>query len=214
MRFLMFVVAAALAAASGSARAELRLCNQTEYVVVAAVGQARGAVAVSEGWWVLYPGSCQIPIGRPLEPTGLHLHAYALRPDPGGGRQIWGGSVPFCVADDRFRFMDGPPCPNTAFPLGFTPLNTGGARSWTFDLTGPGGWSNLDEARIAGVQRLLNLSGYDAGTVDGLAGPNTLRAIRAFQRSAGLGGQVRLNAALLQALNQAAPRAAARIMPQ
>ena len=50
------------------------------------------------------------------------------------------------------------------------------------------GSAGPDEARlvdlIADAQRLLSLSGYDAGPIDGHMGPRTQRAIRAYQDAA------------------------------
>ena len=41
------------------------------------------------------------------------------------------------------------------------------------------GYINLDE--LQGVQDALGKLGYDAGTADGKDGPNTQKAVRAFQ---------------------------------
>lgn len=46
--------------------------------------------------------------------------------------------------------------------------------------------STLDAADIAEIQALLLARGYDAGAIDGVSGPQTRRAIRAFERDAGL----------------------------
>lgn len=40
--------------------------------------------------------------------------------------------------------------------------------------------------QVRALQKLLNASGYDAGKVDGIWGKNTLSAVKAYQRSAGL----------------------------
>ncbi|MCA8932782.1 MAG: DUF1036 domain-containing protein [Rhodospirillaceae bacterium] len=205
MRFPALCAAVGLILASAPAAAELILCNRTEYVVVAAVGQTGATTRSSEGWWVIYPGACQTPIGRPLPPTGLYLYAYALRAGPGGGREVWAGGEPFCTADDRFQFTGRPPCQPGSVQRGFRVLDHNGAASWTFDLTGPTHWPTLDQARIAGIQRLLGLAGYNPGPVDGFLGDQTLTALTAFQRAHGLGYEVRLTPALMAALNDAAP---------
>jgi peptidoglycan hydrolase-like protein with peptidoglycan-binding domain len=44
------------------------------------------------------------------------------------------------------------------------------------------GYLNLD--RLDGVQQALSKLGYDPGKVDGLDGPNTQKAVRAFQAHA------------------------------
>ncbi|MCB9958636.1 MAG: DUF1036 domain-containing protein [Rhodospirillaceae bacterium] len=206
MRLSVLCAAAGLLLASAPAAAELVLCNRTEFVVVAAVGQTGATTRSSQGWWVIDPGACQTPIGQPLPPDGLFIYAYALRAGPGGGREVWAGPEPFCTADDRYQFTGRPPCQPGAIQRGFRALDHNGAASWTFDLTGPHPWATLDQARNAGIQRLLGLAGYDPGPVDGFLGDQTLAALIAFQRSQGLGSEVRLTPALMAALNAAAPQ--------
>lgn len=58
----------------------------------------------------------------------------------------------------------------------------------------------LDRDGVREVQRLLNQRGYDAGTVDGLFGPTTANAIRAFQQSQGLPVNGEPTQSLLRAL--------------
>ena len=52
------------------------------------------------------------------------------------------------------------------------------------------GYLNLDE--IKGVQQALSKLGFDPGKIDGIDGPNTQKAVRAFQAHASIGidGQV------------------------
>ena len=53
---------------------------------------------------------------------------------------------------------------------------------------------------IAEAQALLAARGYDPGPADGLAGPRTLNAVRAFRESAGLGASATIDQTLLEAL--------------
>ena len=66
-----------------------------------------------------------------------------------------------------------------------------------------------DRRRVASVQRALAQLGYDPGLADGVAGPKTRNAVRAFQAAAGLPahGRVseRLERAVLAALRRAGP---------
>jgi hypothetical protein len=50
------------------------------------------------------------------------------------------------------------------------------------------------------VQVLLAYEGYDPGTIDGVAGPATIAAAKAFQRSLGIESSGRVDAALLERL--------------
>ena len=62
----------------------------------------------------------------------------------------------------------------------------------------------LSRAEIEEIQSRLNRLGFDVGQPDGVAGPMTRRAVRAFQRGAGLPADGYPSADLLQKLRQAA----------
>ena len=47
-----------------------------------------------------------------------------------------------------------------------------------------------DQARLAGIQRLLVIAGYDASPIDGVDGPKTQAALSAFLRARGLGADI------------------------
>ena len=47
-----------------------------------------------------------------------------------------------------------------------------------------------EQARLAGIQRLLVIAGYDAAPIDGVDGPKTQGALAAFLKSRGLGADV------------------------
>ncbi|MBN9669766.1 peptidoglycan-binding protein [Roseibium aggregatum] len=59
-------------------------------------------------------------------------------------------------------------------------------------------WSEAD--RVRAVQGALNDLGFPAGPADGAAGPNTRRAVRAYQESLGLPATGRIDGALLDRL--------------
>lgn len=58
--------------------------------------------------------------------------------------------------------------------------------AWKADLAPQAAKQTAGAARIAEAQRLLKQMGYDPGPVDGLPGPRTEAAIRAYQRRAGI----------------------------
>jgi hypothetical protein len=64
-----------------------------------------------------------------------------------------------------------------------------------------------DPALVTRAQRLLNELGYKAGPADGVAGPKTRQAVRAYQKKSGLPADGQLSAALLRRL-EASLRAA------
>ena len=61
-----------------------------------------------------------------------------------------------------------------------------------------------DAERIRGVQRALARLGYDPGSADGLMGPRTRAAIRAFQSASGLSADGRLTPELEREMRSAA----------
>jgi zinc D-Ala-D-Ala carboxypeptidase len=69
-------------------------------------------------------------------------------------------------------------------------------------------FGEIDLSTMAGVQTALGFLGHDAGSVDGIDGPKTQAALRAFQEAAGIGvdGLIGPNSrkALLAALDKAA----------
>ena len=58
----------------------------------------------------------------------------------------------------------------------------------------------LSRGLVAEAQRLLAERGYDPGPADGLLGPRTNEAVRAFRQSVGLGGGTGMDQAVLDAL--------------
>lgn len=56
------------------------------------------------------------------------------------------------------------------------------------------------ENLIRAVQEKLNTMGFDAGTSDGIIGPNTRRAIRKFQQDQGMEVDGQISSALLEKL--------------
>ncbi len=62
-------------------------------------------------------------------------------------------------------------------------------------------------ALVERTQRLLNDLGFDAGPADGVAGPKTREAVRAYQRTSGLPVDGQVTAALLRRLESRKPAA-------
>ncbi|PJK28394.1 SEL1-like repeat protein [Minwuia thermotolerans] len=60
----------------------------------------------------------------------------------------------------------------------------------------------VDPATVRYVQAMLNRLGFDAGAVDGLDGPRTRAAVRAFRQSRALGGGAGIDEPVLRTLRQ------------
>ena len=64
--------------------------------------------------------------------------------------------------------------------------------------------AGADSAPVRDIQTTLNARGYDAGPADGIAGPRTRAAIRAYQRDNGLAVDGQPTAALWQHMQRRA----------
>jgi peptidoglycan hydrolase-like protein with peptidoglycan-binding domain len=62
------------------------------------------------------------------------------------------------------------------------------------------GYLDLDE--LEGVQKALSKLGFDPGKIDGVDGPNTQKAVRAFQAHASIGIDGKVGKQTRQALVQ------------
>jgi len=71
-----------------------------------------------------------------------------------------------------------------------------GVRTQPFAVPKPEPGVVTDERNIAAAQRTLNQLGYNAGKPDGIVGPDTRQAIRAFQKDRGLVEDGRLTLSL------------------
>ncbi len=173
------------------------VCNETSYVIEAAIAwRAPGGVTV-QGWNKIRPGDCIAT--PPAAEVEQYLYARTTAAYPGGVRE-WRGVEPLCVGDDRFTIQSVADCEALAFQTrGFRRLTAAERRRAT--LVEPADFG--ERAQEAGIQRLLQAAGYDIRVVDGYEGRRTRREIAAFEAAAGreYGAD---RAALIDALEQAA----------
>ena len=74
---------------------------------------------------------------------------------------------------------------STSYALAVGHLSDRIAGAGPFVASWPRGLASMSRTQIKDLQRLLNEQGYPAGVPDGLAGPNTRKALRQYQRSQG-----------------------------
>ena len=67
-----------------------------------------------------------------------------------------------------------------------------------FGGSGYGGYGYGDRSRVAEMQRRLAQAGYYHGSIDGIVGPRTRRAMRAYQRDHGTGAYGMMDRQLLR----------------
>jgi uncharacterized membrane protein len=168
-----------LLAAAAPARAELRLCNRTSYVIYAATAAAASDVTVS-GWTRIVPGDCRIAIRSDLAARAYYLYARSS-PAHSGPRRAWSGQVALCAKDSNFSLHMpalGAQCSAAdTYDLPFAPLDTHHMRAWTTTFRDKPGLSSMQAAAQAGLKRLLG----DIGARD-LGPPKAVDAALAAAR--------------------------------
>ncbi|HEY2069273.1 MAG TPA: DUF1036 domain-containing protein [Rhizomicrobium sp.] len=172
-----------LCAVAAPASAAVTLCNQTTYILYTAVGYQSGSQAITQGWTRIPPGDCATP---KLQPVGqfFFLSAKSSRAHSGPSH-VWGGALRYCVKDTDFNLktaLGAQSCgSDDAFLTPFSPVNTGGAASWTTTLTESSRIASLDVARAIGIARLLNDIGYKIVPDKGPANKSFDDALKKFK---------------------------------
>jgi len=185
-----FIPAIALLACSAPALADIKICNRMSYVVEAAIGIDDKAATATRGWFRIDPAACRVVVQGTLTADRLLLHARALglygaSPIPQSGRDT------LCIAPDDFVIAAARQCRSGQTPAPFTqitPSQTDDGNLVAY-LAEDSEYDD-DQARLAGIQRLLVIAGYDAAPIDGVDGPKTQAALAAFLKGHGLSPDV------------------------
>ena len=160
--------------------ADLQICNRMSYVTEAVIAlEDKGAVA-TRGWFRIDPGQCRTVIQGAIEAQRILVHAEAL-PLYGAPPLPQTGHADLCVARGDFIIAAARNCSRSDQRLArFTEVKpSDGERGQTVRLAEEAEYDDA-QARLAGIQRLLVLSGYDANPVDGIPGKKTDAAIAQF----------------------------------
>lgn len=172
-----FVVAAALAA---PAAAETRLCNRTSVVTEAAIGVAVDETAATRGWFRLDPGQCRAILQTAEAPGRLFLHTRP-RGEPPGARLGQPNQRQLCIGEGDFLVPAAQSCRQQGHVMApFAEVRPTVVEGIAVLFLSEEADYDLPQARRAGIQRLLTRLGYDPGPIDGLEGPKTDGAMRAF----------------------------------
>jgi uncharacterized membrane protein len=177
----------AAVAASAPANASLKLCNRTSYILYAAVAASAKPNIVTQGWTRIAPGTCETAVPTPLKSPPYYIYAQSSRSHSGPSR-AWGGGNKFCVKHGKFLLATPAlgRCSDDAFDVGFSQIDTAGKTDFTETLTEKPSLATLDQARIAGLQRLLSDNGYKIATIDGNDDKATETSLASFRRKAKL----------------------------
>ncbi len=191
-RFLMSLPAAAISLlfSSAPALADLKLCNRMSYVVEVAIGIDDRSTTATRGWFRIDPASCRVVLQGALAADRVLLSARALGVY-GASPIPQSGSDTLCVAPENFVIAAARQCRSGQTPAPFTqitPTRTDDGNLVAY-LAEDSEYDD-EQARLAGIQRLLVIAGYDAAPIDGVDGPKTQAALTAFLRSRGLTAEI------------------------
>ena len=178
---------ALLCALAAPARADLQICNRMSYVVETAIGIEDKGAATTRGWFQLDPGQCRTVMQGEVQAESLYLHARALA-IYGASPLPQGGHADLCVANDNFALASARICNRPGQKLArFTALKPSeNEKGLTAYLAEEAEYTD-DQARDAGIQRLLVIAGYDATPIDGIRGAKTDAALLLFIQENKLG---------------------------
>jgi uncharacterized membrane protein len=177
-------------ASSAPAFAELKICNRMSYVVEAAIGIDDKAATATRGWFRIDPAGCRVVVQGTLSADRILLNARALgvygaSPLPQNGRDS------LCVAPDNFVIAAARQCRAGQTPAPFTQINPARAEDGNLvAYLAEDSEYDDEQARLAGIQRLLVIAGYDAAPIDGVDGPKTQAALASFLKNRGLNQDV------------------------
>jgi uncharacterized membrane protein len=175
---------------SAPALADLKLCNRMSYVVEAAIGIDDKSATATRGWFRIDPAACRVVAQGTLTADRVLLNARALgvygsSPIPQNGTDT------LCIAQENFVIAAARQCRSGQTSAQFTqitPTQTDDGNLVAY-LAEDSEYDD-EQARLAGIQRLLVIAGYDAAPIDGVDGPKTQAALAAFLKSRGLSSDV------------------------
>lgn len=196
-------------AAAAPARADFRICNRMSYIVDAAIGVIDKNNVATRGWFRIEPAKCHVVAPDNLVADRYFLHARVL-PVYGASPTPQAGAETLCVADKDFVIAAARSCragqrgapfvevkPSKPEPAAQDSVASSSSASSpapssstqsssTIVYLGEPAEYDEEQAQLAGIQRLLELAGYDASPIDGVEGPKTNAAIAKFVKDRNL----------------------------
>jgi uncharacterized membrane protein len=127
------------------------------------------------------------------------LGIYGASPIPQNGSDM------LCVAQDNFVIAAARQCRSGQSQAAFTQVTpTKGEDGNLVAYLAEDSEYDDEQARLAGIQRLLVIAGYDVGAIDGVDGPKTQAAMAAFLKSRGLSSDITSSPNLFKTMVEAA----------
>jgi uncharacterized membrane protein len=172
------------------AYADLKLCNRMSYVVEVAIGIDDKAATATRGWFRIDPATCRVVVQGTLAADRILLNARALGVYGSSPIPQNGGDT-LCIAPDKFVIAAARQCRAGQTPAPFTQISPtrtddGGLVAYLAEDSE----YDDEQAKLAGIQRLLVIAGFDAAPIDGVDGPKTQAALAAFLKSRGLASEI------------------------
>jgi uncharacterized membrane protein len=197
-----------LAGLTAPARADLQLCNKTSYALDLALGLEEKDAAATRGWFRVDPGQCKTVLQGTLTADKIYVHARALAaygPSP----LPLAGHADFCVADGNFVIAAAKACQSRSGQrlVRFTAIKPTETEQGLTAYLGEEADYDPAQARLAGIQRLLVIAGYDANPIDGLEGKKTATALDQFLKDRRLPADAASGAAFFQVMLDAVKQA-------
>lgn len=144
----------------------------------AAIGLEKRANVATRGWFRLDPGQCRQVVDGVLDVDMIYLHARAP-PVYGTAPLPQNGQADFCIRDGNFDIADARGCA-TSQQAHFSPAKPSDSpKGPVVNLAEESDYDDV-QARLAGIQRLLVIAGYDAYPIDGVQGAKTQAAVTKF----------------------------------
>ena len=164
--------------AATPAHAELMLCNRTSYVMEIAFGIEKRANVSTYGWFRVDPGQCRQVLDTPLDADMVYVH---MRTSPvyGSAPLPQNGEARFCIRDSAFAIADARGCPVNQ-QVRFTAAKPSESPQGPAVNLAEEADYDATQARLAGIQRLLAIAGYEAYPIDGVQGAKTQAALTKF----------------------------------
>ena len=175
---------------SAPAYADLKLCNRMSYVVEAAIGIDDKSATATRGWFRIDPAACRVVAQGTLTADRILLTARALGVYGSSPIPQSGGDT-LCIAPDNFVIAAARQCRSGQSPAPFTQISPTRADDGNMvAYLAEDSEYDDEQAKLAGIQRLLVIAGYDAAPIDGVDGPKTQAALAAFLKSRGLSADI------------------------
>lgn len=178
MRIAVATALVLLAGTALPAQAELTLCNRTSYRMDAAIGLEKRANVTTRGWFAIDPGQCKQVVDGALDAEMVYVHTrtptvYGSAPAPQDG------NASFCIREGTFEINNARGCPMSQQARFSAAKPSDTPKGPAVNLGEEADYDDA-QARLAGIQRLLVIAGYDANPIDGVPGGKTTAAINKF----------------------------------